>query len=120
MTEKKNLDDNYEELTNPNYKEELEKFVMTPRGLFLISMFKSVELATALGIEDPIVVMKIADEVWMNFENEIRKNFGKGANSGAVVFDVHGGTFLTIEESDTEEDDEKNDIDEHNDDGDDD
>lgn len=111
---KKNLDDDFEELTDPNYKKDLEKFVMTPRGLFLISMFKSAKLVEAIGgEEDAVVIVNIANEVWMNFENEIRRNFGHGSNSGAVVFDVHGGTFLSIEESN--DDDEKNDIDEQND-----
>jgi len=89
-----NLDDDYVEPTDGEPAEE-PKYTLTPKGLLLISLYKSETFSKYfdLNSED---AMKIANEAWASFENYVRKNFGKGANAGGVVFDVNNGEFYSI------------------------
>lgn len=103
----KNLDDDFDELTNPDHDKSEIKFSLTPKGALLASLMESKTFDKFVDTDNFDIIMNITDEVWMHFENIARNHYGKGEEVAAVIFDSNGGHFHSVMAGpDEEEEDE--------------
>jgi len=82
-------DDNFEKLLNPVANGGKAKYILTPMGSMYISFsHKNI----------PISLRELR-ETWQLWEQFARKQYGRGSDISAVVFDCNGGKFQSIDSS---------------------
>ena len=102
----KNLDDDFDELMDPQFNEDNTEYAITPKGLMLIALYQSKNFAKYVNPDNTDEIMNIADEIWAVLENYTRKNYGHGDNAGGIVFDMVGGEFVSIQVTEINDDDD--------------
>jgi len=103
----KNLDDNFDEFEKG---EDEPRYTLTPKGLLLVALMESKTVSKNLNTDDVDLMMNIANETWIYFENQVRKWYGDGDNISAAVFDNNGGRFVSLRASNDDDDEMEDDV----------